>query len=322
VRSSEILGRRCGEYVIGGAQLGLAYGTTNVAGRPSRVRVRDMLDAAARGGATTIDTAAAYGRSETVIGRIFAESPALRSRLWVITKLHPRVGDRPASAARLATETRRVIHGSLRRLRLEHLPLVLLHRPTQRTIGGGAIRDAMVRLVETGAIGAIGVSVYTPAEALAALEDPSVRAIQAPLNVFDRAILTADIPARCAAAGVVIFVRSVFLQGLLAGDQAPPPSRSSRPSTRVPQAVLEAAQRFRTLAQGFGRPPDALALAFVRSVGGLAGVVLGAETEAQVMRNLALFEESPLSAAESAALIAALPSVPEALLNPAGWAST
>jgi aryl-alcohol dehydrogenase-like predicted oxidoreductase len=56
-----VLGRQCGECVIGGAQFGLDYGLANRASKPSPDDVRAMLAIGAAAGAKTIDTAAAYG---------------------------------------------------------------------------------------------------------------------------------------------------------------------------------------------------------------------------------------------------------------------
>ena len=58
------------ELAIGTAQFGLDYGVSNVAGRTPSTQVQSILDRARLAGIDTLDTAAAYGDSEQVLGRI------------------------------------------------------------------------------------------------------------------------------------------------------------------------------------------------------------------------------------------------------------
>jgi aryl-alcohol dehydrogenase-like predicted oxidoreductase len=51
----------------------------------------------------------------------------------------------------------------------------------------------------------------------------------------------------------------------------------------------------------------------------VTSVVIGAETEEQLRRNVSLAVRPPLSADERAAVVAALPDVPDALLDPSRW---
>ena len=54
-------------FVVGAAQLGLKYGVANRKGKPNADLTKKILAAAWRGGARVIDTAQAYGESETAI---------------------------------------------------------------------------------------------------------------------------------------------------------------------------------------------------------------------------------------------------------------
>lgn len=79
-----------------------------------------IVDEAIDCGATLIDTAHAYGRSEEIIGGALSAS-GKRDRAFLCTKIQPMANDR-ASILRQA-ET------SLRRLRTDWIDLLLLHRP-------------------------------------------------------------------------------------------------------------------------------------------------------------------------------------------------
>jgi aryl-alcohol dehydrogenase-like predicted oxidoreductase len=296
--------------VIGGAQLGLAYGLANRSGRPTVDAVREMLSVAAAGGATTIDTAAAYGDSESVIGAVLAADVALRDRLWAITKIAPDVGE-AADAAGAVLRLRASVDESRRRLRQDHLPLVLLHRAGARTAFGGALWEVLVRLIEDGVLGAIGVSVYAPEEVLAAIADPHVAAIQVPLSVLDRRMVAAGVPELCLERGVALFARSVFMQGALAVPDLPPGS--------YPEPLGKFVARFGAEATHRGCSGAGLALAYARAIPGVAGLVVGAESAEQVLLNLALFGEEPLGPSEAAEIEAAIGRPNDELVDISRW---
>jgi len=69
-------------------------------------------------GATVIDTAPAYGQSEEVIGRLLGELKT-RDRMWLATKVTAPGGS--------ATDGRKMLEASFRRLRTQHIELVQVH---------------------------------------------------------------------------------------------------------------------------------------------------------------------------------------------------
>ena len=63
-----------------------------------------------------------------------------------------------------------------------------------------------------------------------------------------------------------------------------------------------------------------LCFAYARAQSWLAGIVVGAETAAQMAENIGLFRGPALTEEQAKAAAAALPnSLPEQLLNPAHW---
>ncbi|NCC93899.1 MAG: hypothetical protein EOM10_11550, partial [Opitutae bacterium] len=72
--------------MLGTVQFGLSYGIANRQGRPSYAVVRDILACAFEGGVNCLDTAAAYGESEELIGRALREL-GLADRVIVVTKV-------------------------------------------------------------------------------------------------------------------------------------------------------------------------------------------------------------------------------------------
>ena len=58
---------------MGTAQLGMAYGVANLAGRPSAAQASALIATCVARGITWFDTAEAYGDSELVLGQAFAD---------------------------------------------------------------------------------------------------------------------------------------------------------------------------------------------------------------------------------------------------------
>jgi aryl-alcohol dehydrogenase-like predicted oxidoreductase len=300
------------ELVLGTAQLGLNYGAANHRGQPDEAQTRMILRAAVNAGIDWIDTAAAYGTSEARVG---AHLP-LGSPARVVTKLSPL--DDMSEATPIA-EVLRAVDESVRcscyRLRTDRLDALLLHRAHHLTWRDGAIWRRLKMLRDGGAIFNLGVSVYTPDEALAALALPCVRHIQLPFNLLDwRWGESGVIEAIRARDDITVHVRSVYLQGLLAaGREARWPAITGVDATALTFTLFD-------LARALKRDSVAdLCLAYARAHDWIEGVVVGMEHVSQLALNLALFKRAPLTADEMRLVDAALPRAPEQLLNPAQW---
>jgi aryl-alcohol dehydrogenase-like predicted oxidoreductase len=300
------------ELVLGAVQLGLVYGAANRTGKPSRKAALRLVQRAADSGVTKFDTARAYGDSEERLGEALDERKSTRA----ITKLSP-LSELAADATRddVRAAVDASISESLCALRRERIDCLLLHRAAHMTAFDGAIWDRLVETLEDGTVLALGVSVQSPQEALEALSRPDVRHIQLPFNILDwrwrEAGVIDDIFER---PHVTIHARSVFLQGILAADDA-----SVWPAFGAvdAHAVL---RELSAIARDFGRETIAdLCLSYARGQNWIDGVVVGMETEQQLDANLRLFVRPPLSAEDCAAIGARVPRVPEQLLNPALW---
>ena len=314
MKISQTLGFDCSEYVMGGAQLGLTYGATNRTGKPDQSQVEDMLSVACRGGITAIDTAQAYGDSERVIGCAFHNDRLLASRLTVITKLGPLTGLETMMGKEIERRVIGSIEESCRNLGIASLSLVLLHRPVHVFYMHGLILRLLQQLQLQGKIKNLGVSVYTPEEALACLQVDGLVALQLPFHVLDTRHATAGVFQQCVQKQIAIFARTVFLQGLLAER---PDHTGSWPLPLAPHL-----HRFHDIARSMGMSGKQLALAFCRAYGEVSGFVLGAETTTQVRENLELFKSAPLSRNEAEALAKTFAGLSEKWISPALWTVT
>jgi spore coat polysaccharide biosynthesis protein SpsF len=298
---------------LGTAQLGVAhYGRTNVKGRPSVPEAVQIVHAAVERGVTSVDCARAYELAETVLGDALKPFGNI---VRVVTKLDP-LSDLPADASeqfvRAAVDAS--VFRSCRELQIRSLPVVLLHRWAHRIMGDGAIWRRLTELKAEGVIGALGASVASPAEATAALAEPEISWLQLPFNVLDYRWREADLEALTARRrDVAVCARSLFLQGiLLAGAEVWPQLPGVEPSALL-QQIDEWVRRF-------GRVNRAdLCLAYGRACPWIQSLVIGVETQQQLGELAALFEQAPLRPEQCAELNAALPRVPEQLLNPGLW---
>lgn len=192
---------------LGTAQFGQDYGIDNPRGRVPFDEVCDVLRAAHAAGVRLLDTAAAYGDSETQIGKAMRETGLAFD---VVTKL-------PAGASDAAKAFER----SLERLGLQHVYGYLFHDYATYN-ENAALIDDMVALRRAGRVERIGVSLYHPAEAEQIIDaDAPCDLVQVPYSVFDQRFERV-LPA-LKARGIEVHARSVFLQGLafMSPDELP-----------------------------------------------------------------------------------------------------
>lgn len=295
--------------ILGTAQLGMAYGATNRKGMPNEREAMAIIEAALESGVRDFDTACAYGESEARLGNVLDG----RSDVCIITKLAPL--DEVSERARAAQAVRASVEASQRALRRERLDVLLLHRARHLKALDGSIWETLRSLRQEGVIGRLGVSVQCPEELALALTFRDVAHIQMPLNVFDWRFRKPSVLKRISERpDVTIHARSALLQGLLTARSAA--LWPSFPGLDIPHLLRALA----ALVEVFGRRDVAdLCFAYVRAQSFVHGVVVGAETAAQVEANAALFERAPLEPDEVAFVDSFRPSLPESLLDPARW---
>ena len=200
--------------VLGGAQLGLPYGILNGGETLSREEVARILDTAVDHGIDSIDTAIAYGHSESIIGEIS------QNRFKIISKLPPL----PVDISNVSEWVHSQVQGSLSRLKCTSLDALLLHRPQDLTGAQGVELYAAIKsLMAEKMIDRFGVSIYSPDDLEGIIGTFDIHVVQAPLNVFDRRIL--GVTDQLSALNIEVHVRSIFLQGVLIASPQDRPQR-------------------------------------------------------------------------------------------------
>lgn len=248
------------KLALGTVQFGLPYGITNTAGQVTADEVTRILRRARELGLEVLDTAAAYGESERVLGRCGPDAHAFR----IYTKTLPAGG-----AGMDADAIRRVVQGvrdSLCSLGVERLDGLLVHHAGDLLGAGGRdLHAALLELKAEGVIERLGVSVYSVDEAREATKRYHVDAMQLPLNVLDQSFVSSGELARLKQAGVEIHTRSAFLQGVLLAEQLPPFLHTLAPGFA----------RFKAVCAQAGMSQLEGSLAFLRQQGVIDHVVVG-----------------------------------------------
>lgn len=297
---------RLSRMMLGTVQFGMDYGIANTTGKPAYRDVLDMVAAAVEGGVNCFDTAAAYGDSEKVLGKALRELDVL-DRVLVVTKvqaLPPECADDATAASRAI---RTSIDASRSRLNLDCLPLVLFHREAD-----ARYLDVLETLKQEGRLRDFGVSGgNVPGLALELVSADRVAALQLPANILDRRHARSGIFDACRQHDVALFIRSVYLQGLL-----------FIPEETIPDAlreVIPVRRKLENLAKAAGMGLAELAVRYMLSQPGITSLLTGVDNLRQLRENLALFSRGPLPTDLGKAVDAAVPALPEELLTPSTW---
>ena len=260
-------------------------------------QTRACTDAAFEAGINFFDTANVYGRgaAESAWGEILSGRPRdsyiLATKVWGQMSDDP--GDRGLSGAQIAKQ----IDASLERLQTDYVDLYQAHRfdpdvPIEETI------EALQQVVESGKARYLGFSEWTTEQVEAAIDiaGPELFVSSQPQYSMIWQAPEAELFALCEANGISQIVWSPLAQGVLTGKYRPgeaPPSDSRAASSEMNiamsrlmnDAVLEAVERLRPVAEGAGLSMTELALAWVLRRDELASAIIGASRPEQVHAN-------------------------------------
>ncbi len=189
------------KIAIGTVQFGLNYGISNKEGATDLKEVNRILKTAQNLGINTIDTAAAYGNSEMILGQNDL------SKFKVITKFID-----TSSNENFVNQ----INNSFQKLRLENLYAIMAHRPLV-FIENHNYWNYLSVLKNEGKINKIGAS-FNSVQELDRLLDKGIHLdiIQVPYNILDQRF--ENYMKQLKGMGTEIHTRSTFLQGLFFCD--------------------------------------------------------------------------------------------------------
>jgi aryl-alcohol dehydrogenase-like predicted oxidoreductase len=282
---------------LGTAQFGMPYGISNKSGQTSQLEAKNILDMASASGVDTLDTAVAYGDSETTLGRVGVAG-------WnVISKIPPM----PVCSVSGSDWVLRHLKASLSNLKIDQLNGVLLHAPEQLLSSDGAeVIEGLEKAKLLGLVKKVGYSIYSPECLPSLLEVFKPDIVQLPLNIFDQRAINTGWLAKMIELGIEIHARSIFMQGLLLMSPAQRPPYFHKWN--------ELFQKWDSMVAG--KNALEVCFSFIKSIHGISRVVVGVESQAQLSQLLFAWNKSaPITAPQFSC-------EDEALVNPSNWRPT
>lgn len=252
------------KLILGTVQLGLDYGINNSSGKPDETEAFSILEEAGKNQIKYLDTAAAYGTSEKIIGEFQRNNP---HSFEINTKLS--LGNNSISE---------IVEERLRVLNCQNLNILFFHKFNDLV----NIRDSEINEFKTlkslNKIRKLGVSIYTNEEFKFAIESEYIDVIQIPYNLLDCDREKSELINQAKISGKEIHARSIYLQGLFFMSLDSVPSKF--------KDLLPDLERINNLSKETGYTLQELALNFVLSNPQIDFVLFGSETIRQLRENI------------------------------------
>ena len=270
--------------------LGYGSGPVGFLGTDKK-QASDILNTLLDRGVNLIDTAAAYMGAEEVIGEAIGKR---RSEYVLVSKCGREVdelGDE-AWTEKVVTFT---VDRALKRLKTDHLDVMLLHSCDLDTLKKGEAIGALVKAWNAGKIRFLGYSGDNEAGAYAAALD-DVDVIETSVSICDQVNIEMVLPVAARRALGVLAKRPIAnaawkgaagQQGIYAGYAAPYEERLAK------MGLTPAALGFKGAANDVW--PE-IALRFTLSLPAVSSAIVGTTNAARIDGNIAAAEKGPLSA--------------------------
>ncbi|MDD5585104.1 MAG: aldo/keto reductase [Candidatus Omnitrophica bacterium] len=299
------------KLTLGTAQIGFNYGIANTGGKLNMTHALELLRVAYDSGVTSFDTSYSYDDSERIIGKFISTGANSHQESFISSKLPKINAKKDADYKTIFRIVKNYVKESLKRLTLQKIPLYYLHDASDMTSYQGKVMESLVQLREEGLIDALGVSVYHPQEARAALAFKVLRAIQLPVNLFDHRFIADGLLQDLHRSGKIIFARSIYLQGLffLAANKVP----------RKMKYVLPYLEKLNGVVNEEKISIDELAVGFVKNLPGITSLVIGAESKQQILRNAGLIAHATIGKKTNKKLLDIFSAVPGNVVIPYLW---
>ena len=296
-------------FSLGTVQLGMDYGLGPDTAKPSTEMAFELLDRAMELGVNNLDTANNYGVSESVIGQwLSRRRSAQQPTPWIVTKIGPL---KHGSYDILRDDILRQTDGCCKTLGMETLDCLMIHNFEDYEQDPDAISKVFAELKADGRIRLSALSAYSRHD-YGVIADSGFDATQIPMNVFDWSQIESGGMKRLSDSGMLIFVRSVFLQGLVF---LRPEDVDPRMDFCVPYL-----KRYLALSEEFGLSPAVLAMSFVLSIPGVSTLVLGCQRIGQMIADCDLIEQTvKLTDSQMEKLHAAFTGIDPRVINPGVW---
>lgn len=295
------------KITLGTVQLGTHYGIANNTGQPAMADSHQLLEFALEHGVNTLDTARIYGNAEEVIGTFeHASQFSIISKF----KLSSEALNDVILAKREAKESLKI---SLKDLKATRIDSYLFHKNIEQPIE--KVMDVLPHILrslkEESLIKTGGISVSSPEE-LHSIDDwEQISAVQVSMNLLDTRLLENGLLDQLQRRSVKVYIRSIYLQGLLLMNEDDLPPQLSFAGVYL--------RKIKQMAATAGKSVTDLAFSFVRDTPGVTSIVVGAETIEQLQENIRLASSAVLDQSLYDEILNRFKNIPELLITPAKW---
>lgn len=285
---------------LGTVQFGLDYGINNKTGKPKQEEVINIIDYLSKKSINVFDTSIHYGDSQEVLGNSFK---ALEKEALVISKISSEFFDKSLE---------KEIDKSIDILNIDSLYGLLLHDTKKLDSWKEEDTSKVKELKEKKKIKQFGVSIYTENEFKKALDIDIIEFIQVPFNIFDLRAVKNNWFEKAKEKGKLIFIRSIFLQGLLLMDIKDIPKKL--------EEIKPFIKEFEKYAKEFSLSKSELAMSFVNSVAKDSILLFGCDNLRQAKENIDIYEKlKDFDESEIQRVIKSFENIKEDLYLPTKW---
>jgi len=291
---------------LGTVQFGMDYGIQG-SKRKTYGAVEEMLVFAIDHGIDIFDTAAIYGDAEKILGLFFRKNQKYAKKIRIVSKIP---GNAFENADKREWENIAVKYAgqSADAVGIDCFEAYLFHDATY-IFDKNAVK-ALYKVREKGISNHVGVSIYSPEEAMKALDYDEIDVIQIPYNVFDQRLDRCGFFDKARRRNVTVFARSSLLQGLIAMDEDSLPAHMN-----FAKGYLNT---YRNICLKYHISPVQSAAGYVGSHPGIDYVTFGADSLKQLkeyisLRDIAIPNELIQDIRD------AFTDVEERLVNPTLW---
>lgn len=252
---------------VGTASFGLDYGIANRTGKVPKDEIFKILAYCKKVGINLLDTAYAYGDSESIIGEWTQKETSV---FKIVSKL-------PSPDKFDGDNIVAFFQQSLKRLQIKNIYGYLIHR-FEDLLYHREIWNVLEVLKQNHSVQKIGCSLYKPKELQNLLDEKlAIDIVQIPYSVFDRRF-ESFLPV-LKERKIEVHIRSVFLQGLVFLD----PDKDLRGNLIKAKSRIKALQES---AANMAVPIGALCLNFVLLNPYVDIAILGINNVEQLVRNI------------------------------------
>ena len=294
------------QLILGTVQLGMDYGVNNKSGKPDLEESFKILSCAYNNGISLLDTAHAYGDSEKIIGEFIRTTG---NDFHVITKLSS-CGENTDLNNFINTQ----INSSLNRLSKDVIDLYLIHNFNDLLINDN-LMSLLVNLKSSGKIKNLGVSLYDPDELeyLILNYSKEINFVQIPFNILDSRWINSDLFKKTKDNGIKIFVRSIFLQGLLFLE-------NESEMDKIDSSLKIYLNYLNNLSKEKKISMSRLAIDYVSSFSEIDGILIGCETVEQLKDNINQFNNNiSIDDEDKKNILELTKDISEKIIDPRKW---